>query len=269
MRKDRTPEAIDNKEGWCGWCWEGGKAEDDGWLMGWAADDGELDRRAVHDQRVDQLVGNGSQGRLTVAGRPEIPHGLEHLGPAQPAVELGVDRHPGQLTNVSAEQLHEPTPCAEFDVTELVEHLMAVQERIRGIAVDGHVDGAPFRLAFEQDSVAEDFARRVHEFAVAWEAWQEDELWSKTVTAPFGTGPGGAALMVYTSENLTHGWDLAVATGQDSEADPAIVAPILAGMYNALPADNRGDDIPFNAVVESAEGAGPTEQLANRLARSR
>lgn len=173
------------------------------------------------------------------------------------------------LGNVTPEQRHAPTPCAEFDVTELIAHLMAVQERIRGIAVDGHVDGAPFTLAFEPDGAAEDFARRVQESAVAWEAWPEDELWTKTVTAPFGTVPGGAALMVYVSENLTHGWDLAVATGQDSEADPAIVAPVLAGMRNALPAGNRGTGIPFDAVVEPAEGAGPTEHLANWLGRSR
>lgn len=173
------------------------------------------------------------------------------------------------LANLRPEQLHEPTPCADFDVTELIEHLLAVQERIRGIAVDGNVDDAPFTLAFEDENLIEDFAHRIQESAAAWEAWQEDELWTKTVTAPFGTVPGGAALMVYTSENLTHGWDLAVATGQDAEADGVFVEPILAGMRNALPADNRGEDIPFNPVVEPAEGAGPTEQLANWLGRSR
>lgn len=172
------------------------------------------------------------------------------------------------LRGLRPEQLHAPTPCDEFDVTELIEHLLAVQERIRQIAIDGNVDDAPVALPIDGD-LAADFARRVEESAAAWEDWGDDELWSKTVAAPFGTVPGGAALMVYTSENLAHGWDLAVATGQDFEADPDIVAPVLAGMQNALPADNRGEDIPFDPVVESAEGAGPTEQLANWLGRSR
>ncbi len=172
------------------------------------------------------------------------------------------------LAGIGSEQLHDPTPCDRFDVTELIEHLMAVQERIRRIAVDGNVEDAPFALAIDGDP-AEDFARRVEESSAAWETWEGDELWSKTVTAPFGKVPGGAALMVYTSENLAHGWDLAGATGQDSEADPAVVAPVLAGMRNALPADNRGDDIPFDPVVEPAEGAGLTEQLANWLGRKR
>ena len=171
------------------------------------------------------------------------------------------------IAGLKPEQMHDATPCDEFDVTQLIQHLMAVQERISQIAIDGNVDGAAFASSFD-DPVA-DFTRRVEESEAAWERWAAEELWSKTVTAPFGTVPGGAALMVYVSENLTHGWDLAIATGQDPEADPAIVAPVLAGMRDALPADNRGDGIPFDPVVEPAEGAGLTEQLANFLGRSR
>ena len=80
--------------------------------------------------------------------------------------------------------------------------------------------------------------------------------------APFGRVPGSVVLGVHLAENLTHGWDLATATGQDPEADPALVAPAYATMQQALPATGR-EGFPLDAPVEPAADAGPTERLAN------
>ncbi len=60
-----------------------------------------------------------------------------------------------------------------------------------------------------------------------------------------------------------HGWDLAVATGQDAEADPGLAVAALAQARQILPAAIRGGDVPFADVVEPAPDAGPTERLAN------
>ena len=60
-----------------------------------------------------------------------------------------------------------------------------------------------------------------------------------------------------------HGWDLAVATGQHSEADPAIAEAGLAVGQQILPANFRGGPVPFAEVVASTPDAGPTERLAN------
>jgi uncharacterized protein (TIGR03086 family) len=81
--------------------------------------------------------------------------------------------------------------------------------------------------------------------------------------------PGRAAVLAYTSETLVHGWDLAVATGQDPEAGPAVAGPVLAAMQRFLPAEPRGGPIPFDAPVQPGAGAGPTEQLANWCGHAR
>ena len=67
-----------------------------------------------------------------------------------------------------------------------------------------------------------------------------------------------------------HGWDLAVATGQDSEADPELAEAVLAGRAAGRSRPSRAaGHVPFAAVVESAPGAGPTERLANWSGRPR
>ncbi len=52
-----------------------------------------LGRRAVQHQRVDQLVRDGRQRALAVAGRPGVPHRPEHRFAAEPAVERRVRAH--------------------------------------------------------------------------------------------------------------------------------------------------------------------------------
>ena len=45
-------------------------------------------------------------------------------------------------------------------------------------------------------------------------AWADDAALTRVDLAPFGPLPGAQVVGVYVSEQLTHGWDLAVATGR-------------------------------------------------------
>jgi uncharacterized protein (TIGR03086 family) len=99
--------------------------------------------------------------------------------------------------------------------------------------------------------------------------WADDACLAALVTVPWGQVPGRAALFGYLREALVHGWDLAVATDQKVEADPATATVVLAETRRALPAEPRGGPIPFAAVVEPRHGAGPTEQLANWCGHAR
>ncbi len=172
------------------------------------------------------------------------------------------------IAGVRDDQWHEPTPCTEFDVTALVEHLFAVQQRIVLLATIGFVEGAPTALPLPTTDVADAFRAAAREGSHAWAAWGADELGNRTVTHPIGTIPGTAALALYTDENLVHGWDLAVATGQPSEAPADLVEPVLAVMQGALPA-HRPPGVPFADAVDPRPGAGATERLANWMGRSR
>ncbi|NMD57427.1 MULTISPECIES: TIGR03086 family metal-binding protein [Tsukamurella] len=166
------------------------------------------------------------------------------------------------LAGVTEDQLDKPTPCDEFDVRTLARHLNAVGMRSVALAEVATVEGQPF-LADEYDAATYGALR---ERALA--AWDAAPL-EREVTVPWGVVPGFAALGMYINETLVHGWDLAVATGQNPEfPEAALPEGVLSVVKQVLPAEFRGGDVPFGPVVEPREGAGPTERLANWNGRS-
>jgi len=171
----------------------------------------------------------------------------------------------GVVRAVRPDQLTAATPCSDLDVRALLAHLVATVDRATAVGRGTDATTVPWAVAL----VPGDEWGNAYEEGIntMWAVWRDDvdgtARLDRPVRAPFGTVPGRAALMAYTSETLVHGWDLAVATGQRAEADPALVGPVLTLMQRLLPADPRGGHIPFAPPVPSREGAGPTERLAN------
>ena len=75
---------------------------------------------------------------------------------------------------------------------------------------------------------------------------------------PFGDLPGGMYLGLATNDVFAHGWDLAKATGQSTDLDPAMAAQLLAGMEMGLPDEIRG---PFGPMRTNVPGIEVCEHL--------
>lgn len=194
------------------------------------------------------------------ATAPTPDQALPDLRDAVHAAQLWVAR---LLEGVAPEQLSGPTPCDDLDVDALVRHLLGVAGRLVAMgggrpaeSVRASVDTLPDDVPAAYRGLVED-ARR---------AWSDGASLTRLVEAPFGQVPGAMVLGVYLAENLTHGWDLATATGQDPEVDPALVGPAYATMRQVLP-DGARVGLPFAPPVEPATDAGPTERLANWTGR--
>ncbi|UUZ44665.1 TIGR03086 family metal-binding protein [Janibacter limosus] len=170
------------------------------------------------------------------------------------------------ISAVSPAQLDAPTPCAEYDVRGLLQHISALPAKIAAVATGGNPRELPSQVAIDEDGVGQRYGE---EAGAALGAWADDALLSTTVTAPWGPAPGAAAPGGFVMETVTHGWDPAVATGQDPEADPALAAKARAIGEHALAEAPRGPGMPFGVSVEAPVGAGPTTQLAAFLGRSR
>lgn len=198
---------------------------------------------------------------------PTAPASTATAEPAQPDLRDAV--HAAQqwvaslLEGVRAQHLADPTPCADFDVDALVRHVFGVADRLVVMGAGRPASDAASSISALPDDVVGAYRARAEQGRAAW---ADPAALGRVVEAPFGAVPGAALLGVYLAENLTHGWDLATATGQDAEADPALVGPAYATMRQVLPPTGR-EGFPFAAPVEPASDAGPTERLANWTGR--
>jgi uncharacterized protein (TIGR03086 family) len=131
------------------------------------------------------------------------------------------------VSGITAEQLGDPTPCNEYDVAGLIDHLVEAGHRAaalgRGQAPPAgdespHVElvDAPGRL---RDSAEE-----------AAQAWGDDSRLASRSRMPWGEEYTGATLVdMYLAELAAHAWDLARATSQLDTLNPALAVPALDG----------------------------------------
>ncbi len=171
------------------------------------------------------------------------------------------------LAGVTDAQLDEPTPCASWKVRELVNHIVGATTYFATLAETG----SPPAGGDEAPDVA-DADDRVALFnegaAQAVEAFSADGAMDRVMHLPFGDLPGGVFVNIAAIDTFTHGWDLAKATGQPADLDPALATEMLGVARTFLPDELRGPEpAPFGPRVEPRAGASPADQLAAFLGR--
>lgn len=169
------------------------------------------------------------------------------------------------LAALPGDRLDGPTPCPEYTVRRLSDHLVGV---LRRVALIGR-GGDPLSLPGVADDVTDGNRETAWESAAreARDAWSDPAILGRPLHLPFGTLPGAAAAGVYTTEFTLHTWDLAAATGLRPAWDPEVLAGSLAAMRRAVPAEPRGGRVPFAAVVSVAADASDIDRLVSWYGR--
>lgn len=165
------------------------------------------------------------------------------------------------------DRMSDPTPCSEFDVATLTNHLTGAVARTGSIARGEPVTGM---LEPSGDEPEEGWAGAFEAArAEALDAWEDDALLAKEFTLPWATVPGAGIVTMYAVEATLHSWDLAVATGQEDLLDDEVAERLLPPAREWLPPEHRGGDIPFGPVVEAPEDARGADRLAAFAGRRR
>lgn len=108
-------------------------------------------------------------------------------------------------------QLGRPTPCAEWDVRALLNHVIGNNDLYAAGASGLPIDWDERA----RDRVGDDaLAAYDRSAAAATSAFAAADP-STEISFPFGVLPAQHAVAVHFVDILVHGWDLAVATGQD------------------------------------------------------
>lgn len=128
---------------------------------------------------------------------------------------------------VRQSQAEDATPCAEWDVRALLNHLLGGLEFTAG----GLAGDAPNIRVAEADSSYVDepdvavLARAYRTLAErVLQTAAEPGALARIVSTPyFGDMPVDRILMGTLMDHIIHGWDLATATGQDATIEPHLV----------------------------------------------
>lgn len=152
-------------------------------------------------------------------------------------------------------RLGDPTPCSDYDVQALLDHLVHVVVSFQALAAKGTADftttprytggGSDWRSRFDEET-----ARLVE----AWAAPDALEGTSQGMGMPQRTVAGMAL-----GDLTVHAWDLARATGQDfTPYGPGL--PVLLEIWRELAPTGRKMGV-FGEPFPVPEGASPFDEL--------
>ena len=147
-----------------------------------------------------------------------------------------LDRTASLVAAVSADALDAPTPCEAWTLGELLEHMTG---SLRGYAASASGEGGPPPAAEDGGARPEDYRRAVDDLVAAWRAGGVE---GRTIHARMGDIPAAWAVLQQTADTITHGWDVAKATGQPSELDPDVGQFALDWGRENLKPEFRGDE---------------------------
>ena len=166
------------------------------------------------------------------------------------------------VAGVRDEQWADPTPCSEWNVRDLVNHIVAGNRLFTAILTRSEPPGPP-----DPASAPAGLVRAYQDAApelVA--AFGQPGVLDEVFTVPFATVPGAVALHLRVIEMLVHGWDVARATGQSGDFPADITEQELAfsrSIIGQIPPDRH----PFAPSLPENDEAPAIDRLAALLGR--
>jgi uncharacterized protein (TIGR03086 family) len=140
------------------------------------------------------------------------------------------------ISRISPAQFGLPTPCAEWDVKDVIAHIVSSQRRFAAkLAGEPVPDEGDIVLG---DHPAADFRAS---FAALNSVFDEPGFLDRTIPTPFGEGPAAQFIAIRTAELTLHAWDLAAATGQSRAFDSGLVTVASTVLHAApIPRSSKG-----------------------------
>jgi uncharacterized protein (TIGR03086 family) len=137
-----------------------------------------------------------------------------------------------KIQGVTPADMTNPTPCPDFDVRALLNHVAGNLAMLTSAAEGGKAE-IQRGDQLGSDAVGTYAERR----SALLRALHGEDVFDRNWEMPFGSMPGAMMANIAFMEHLTHGWDLAKATGQDTAISPDLVeecTEVVTGMGDML-----------------------------------
>ena len=157
---------------------------------------------------------------------------------------------------VRDDQLDGPTPCPDYRLGDLLEHVGGLAQAFRAAAAKELGAETGQAAAGDAARLPADWRTRIpQDLLTMAHAWRDPDAWTGMTAAGGVELPGEVAGLVALDELVIHGWDVARATGQPYEVGDAeleAVRTFVAPMADAGPEERAGLFGPPVAVPDDA-----------------
>jgi uncharacterized protein (TIGR03086 family) len=198
----------------------------------------------------------------------ELRHGamMPGMGDIIERLERTGEQFGSLVEQVEADQWAAPTPCGDWDVADLVRHVVMGNRIFIGVLAGAPVSPQAIYDEYRTHGPTLLPGDANDSMADLVTAFRRPDVMQRPVAIPVGTVPGEAAAHIRVVENVVHGWDLASALGRRAPFEEADVEAALAFTERArgiVPSDRR----PFADPVPTEADAPVLDRLVGLLGR--
>jgi uncharacterized protein (TIGR03086 family) len=161
------------------------------------------------------------------------------------------------MAEVSLEQLSAPTPCADWDVQQLIDHMVGGTDYLLS-ALSG--EPAPQRSG----QSVKNYEEGLEQLRIGL---RQPAALEQMCASPLGfEWSVGHAVAGTFMDALIHTWDLATATGQDASLDPELVDACINMFLPDMPERGRASGL-VGPVVSVPDDASAQDRLLGAMGR--
>jgi uncharacterized protein (TIGR03086 family) len=165
------------------------------------------------------------------------------------------------VDGIAPADLTRSTPCDMWDVRTVIGHLIRGNQNLAAVAQG--LPRNPDPIADPGNNPAAAYHQSAEE---AMRAWRDHSDLDAEYASALGTMTGRALVTLRLADTITHGWDLARATGQTPNYDEDVVAVAMAFAERVLPYDRRPAAV-FAPPTEIEDDRPQIDRLAALLGR--
>jgi uncharacterized protein (TIGR03086 family) len=147
-----------------------------------------------------------------------------------PTMEKVLDKAGAVVDGVKPDQLGNSTPCTEWTVRDVINHVVGGATMFAECVEQGSVPDDRLGQLMGGDNLGDDYKGAFHAASDrARAAFSGPGALEKMVKLPFGEMPAGIALNIAVMDVMTHAVDIAKATGQGINDDELMETALTIG----------------------------------------
>jgi len=160
------------------------------------------------------------------------------------------------LEGVTDDQLTEPTPCPDYTLGDLIDHVSGLSNAFATAATKDVGSETGQGPDGDASRLGDDWRSRIpKELAALAHAWRNPDAWEGMTRAGGIDLPAAIAGKVALNELVIHGWDVARASQQPFDCDPRALSTSMEFVSTISGQEGGSPDGLFGPAVDVPAGA--------------